>query len=57
MPYASAVIRNKEVSVEVKDLDNTTYHIKEAITVLNKNGDDIAHIVVEHDKSKIIKIY
>src|ERR1700748_1378976 len=55
LPYASAVIRNKEVSIEVKDLDNTIYHIKEAITVLNKNGDDMAHIVVEHDKSNSIK--
>jgi hypothetical protein len=51
LPYASAVIRNKEVSIEVKDLDNTVYHIKEAITVLNKNGNDIAHIVVWHNKS------
>jgi len=55
LPYASAVIRDKEENVQVNDLDNTTYHIKEAITVLNKNGDDIAHIVVEHDKSTIIK--
>ncbi len=55
LPYASAVIRNREETVEVKDLDNTIYHIKEAITVLNKNGDDIAHIVVEHDKSTVIK--
>jgi len=55
LPYASAVIRDREESVQVNDLDNTIYHIKEAITVLNKNGDDIAHIVVEHDKSTIIK--
>jgi hypothetical protein len=55
LPYASAVIRNKEVSIEVKDLDNTVYHIKEAITVLNKNGNDIAHIVVWHNKTNIIK--
>jgi hypothetical protein len=55
LPYASAVIRDKEVSIEVKDLDNTVYHIREAITVLNKNGDDLAHIVVEHDKDKTIK--
>lgn len=55
LPYASAVVRNKEVSVEVKDLDNTTYHIKTAITILNKNGDDIARIVVWHNKSNVIK--
>ncbi|MDB5125456.1 MAG: hypothetical protein JWP94_3585 [Mucilaginibacter sp.] len=55
LPYASAVIRNKEVSIAVKDLYNTTYYIKEAITVLNKNGDDMARIVIEHDKSNIIR--
>src|SRR5471030_2293751 len=55
LPYASAVVRNKEVTIEVKDFDNTIYHIKEAITVLNKNGDEAAHIVVEHDKANIIK--
>jgi len=55
LPYASAVVRNKEVSVEVKDLDNITYRIKTAITILNKNGNDIAHIVVWHNKSNIIK--
>jgi hypothetical protein len=55
LPYASAVIRNKEVTIEVKGLENTTYHIKTAITVLNKNGDDQAHIVVWHNNSNIIK--
>jgi transglutaminase-like putative cysteine protease len=55
LPYASAIIRDKEENVEVNSLNNTTYHIKEAITVLNKNGDNIAQMVVEHDKSTIIK--
>lgn len=55
LPYASAVIRNKETTVEVKGLDNTTYHIKECITVLNKNGDDLARIVIWHNKSNVIK--
>lgn len=55
LPYASAVVRNKDELVEVKDLDNVVYHVKEAVTVLNKNGDDLAHIVVEHDKNNIIK--
>lgn len=55
LPYASAVVRNEEVSYEVKDLDNVIYHLKKAITVLNKNGDDIAHIVIEHDKFNFIR--
>ena len=55
LPYANTVIRNKEVSILVKDLNNTIYHIKEAVTVLNKNGDENARIVVEHDKINFIK--
>ena len=55
LPYASCVVRNEDIGIEVKDLDNTTYHIKTAITVLNKNGDDFARIVIAHDKSNIIK--
>ncbi|MDP9081797.1 MAG: DUF3857 domain-containing protein [Bacteroidota bacterium] len=55
LPYASAVVRNDEVSVEVKDLDNVIYHVKKAITVLNKNGDDYAHIAVYYDKNVAIK--
>ncbi len=53
--YASAVIRDKQESVEVQALDNTIYHIKEAVTILNKNGDGLAHIVIAHDKSTVIK--
>jgi hypothetical protein len=55
LPHASAVIRNKETAIEVKSLDNTVYHIKTAITVLNKNGNDLALIVVWHNKSNVIK--
>lgn len=55
LPYASSVVRNEEVIVEVKDLDNTLYHVKEVITVLNKNGDDDADIAIWHDKSRYIK--
>ena len=55
LPYASAVIRSKDVTIEVKDADNTIYHIKAAITVLNKNGDDIARIVLWHNRSNVIR--
>jgi len=55
LPYASAVIRNNEVSVEVKDLDNTIFHIKTAVTILNKNGNEIADILVWHNKTRVIK--
>src|SRR5215217_6432776 len=55
MPYASAVVRNEETSVEVKALDNVIYHVKGAVTVLNKNGDDEAEIVIFYDKTHVIK--
>ena len=55
LPYASAVVRDKEVSIEVKDLNSTLYHIKEAVTILNKNGDVFARIGVYHDNTHSIK--
>jgi len=55
LPYASAIVRNNDVTVEVKDLDNVIYHVKTAITVLNKNGDDFAHMALFYNKSRTIK--
>jgi transglutaminase-like putative cysteine protease len=55
LPYASAVVRNEEITVEIKDLDNVSYHLKKAITVLNKNGDDIAHMAIFYNKSVSVK--
>ncbi len=55
LPYASAVIRNNDVTIEVKTADNTIYHVKTAITVLNKNGDNLAHIEIWHNKSNVIR--
>ncbi len=46
LPYASAVVRNEETTVEVKDLDNVIYHVKRVVTILNKNGDDEADLNV-----------
>ncbi|MGN6397385.1 MAG: DUF3857 domain-containing protein [Mucilaginibacter sp.] len=55
LPYASSVVRDEEITIEVKDLDNAIYHVKKAITVLNKNGDEDARIVIYHDKSDVIR--
>jgi transglutaminase-like putative cysteine protease len=55
LPYASAVVRNQEITCEVKELNNVIYHVKKAVTVMNKNGDDVAEIVVGYDKSTSIK--
>ncbi|SDS81295.1 protein of unknown function [Mucilaginibacter mallensis] len=55
LPYARAVVRNEQINVEVKDFDNTVCHVKEAITVLNKNGDRAARIALYHNKSITIR--
>ena len=55
LSHASAVIRDEESVVTVEDLDNTLFHYKLAVTILNKNGDDQARIEIEHDKSTVIK--
>ncbi|EOR94398.1 hypothetical protein ADIARSV_2387 [Arcticibacter svalbardensis MN12-7] len=55
MVRASAVIRNDEMSIEVKDLNDVVIRVKEAVTVLNKNGDSEARMVVWYDKTRQIK--
>lgn len=55
LPYASAVVRDEETSIEVKDLDNVIYHIKKIITVLNSNGDDQADLFVHYDKTTSVR--
>jgi hypothetical protein len=55
LPYASSVVRNEQINIEVKDLDNVIYHIKEAVTVLNKNGDDMANIGLYYNRSQSIR--
>jgi len=55
MPYANAVIRNSETTIEVKDLNNVDYHVVKAITIFNKNGDDRAQLAVEYDKITELK--
>ena len=55
LSHASAVVRDGEMNVIVEDLDNTLVHYKTAVTILNKNGDDMARIELAHDKSTVIK--
>ncbi|MDB5023305.1 MAG: hypothetical protein JWP78_1060 [Mucilaginibacter sp.] len=55
LPHASAIVRNDDVSVDVKDLDNVIYHEKKAITVLNKNGDELAHMAIFYDKNIVVR--
>lgn len=55
LPYASAVVRNAQEAVEVKDLDNTVHYVKAIITVLNKNGDKAANIWLFYNKLSSIR--
>ncbi len=55
LPYASAVVRQSELTTEVKDMSNTIIHTKQAVTILNKNGDSNADIIVWHNKSNQIR--
>lgn len=55
LPYASAVVRNMETVTEVKDLNTTISRYKVAVTILNKNGESNADMVIWYDKSRRIK--
>ncbi|HJP64246.1 MAG TPA: DUF3857 domain-containing protein [Mucilaginibacter sp.] len=55
LSYASAVVRDEEITTEVKEPDNVTMHVKRVITVLNKNGDDKANLNVFYDNLVSVK--
>lgn len=55
LPYASAVVRNEEITTTVNDLDDVTTHVKRVITILNQNGDDAARLYVIYDKITKVK--
>ncbi len=55
LSYASVVVRDQEVDMDVKDLNTTIWHLKQVVTVMNKNGDYAAEIGVYHDKTRSIK--
>ena len=52
---ANAVLRNKETTVNMVSSDNVVYTVKEAITILNKGGDDHAVLVLPYNKNTAIK--
>ncbi|RZL30040.1 MAG: DUF3857 domain-containing protein, partial [Pedobacter sp.] len=52
---ANATIRNEETVVDMRSRDNVLYSVKQAITVLNKNGDENARLVLFYDKNTAIK--
>lgn len=55
LSHASAVIRNNEIAVDVKSLDGVNQHVKYAVTVFNKNGDNEAGLTLEYNKLNQIK--
>jgi hypothetical protein len=55
LSHARAVIRNSETTVDIKDLNNVIYHYKYAITILNKNADNLASLAIDHDKIHSIR--
>src|SRR5690606_13801677 len=52
LPRASAVIRTMDLTIEVNSLNQVNYKTKQAITVLNKNGDSDATIPIWYNKSR-----
>jgi transglutaminase-like putative cysteine protease len=52
---ANATIRNEETVVDMRSPDNVMYSVKQAITVLNKNGENNARLVLFYDKNTSIK--
>lgn len=52
---ANAVIRNQETVVDMQASNNVIYTVKQAITVLNKNGENSARLVLFYDKNTLIK--
>lgn len=52
---ASAVVRTMETTVNMHANDNVVLHVKKVITVLSKNGDSQAEIVLFYNKNTAIK--
>lgn len=55
LPYASAVVRYQNTTIEVKDVTTMIRKVKTAVTILNKNGDNIANIYLFYNKGASIK--
>jgi hypothetical protein len=55
LPYASAVVRDDEMTIDVKSPDDAIVHEKTAVTIFNKNGDHMASIEQPYNKSTVIK--
>jgi hypothetical protein len=52
---ANAVVRNMETTVDMRAPENVILNVKKAITVLNKNGDQVAALALFYNKATSIK--
>jgi hypothetical protein len=52
---ANAVIRDMETKIEIKDLENVVQYTKKAVTILNKNGENEAKMMIWYDKTRNIR--
>lgn len=53
--HANAVVRSEETTVDMRSPDNVILTVRQAITVLNKNADRSAALVLNYDKNTAIK--
>jgi hypothetical protein len=51
-----AVIRHKEVRLDIQSISSSSYYLKQVITVLNPKAKDYATIAVGYDKLSTIKL-
>jgi len=52
-----AVIRNKEVRLDIVSINNSSYYVKQSITILNPKGKAYAHVGIGYDKLRQIKSF
>lgn len=52
---AGAVVRNEELTIDVKALNQVDYRYKKAVTILNSSADEEARIMVWYNKTRQIK--
>ena len=54
-PRANAVIRNMETTVDMRSPEHVVILVKQAVTVLNKNGDSDGGLYIYYNKNSSIK--
>lgn len=51
-----AVIRHKEVRLDIQSKSSSSYYVKQAITILNSKAKNYAHVSIGYDKLRSIKL-